>query len=345
MADIPTNPADAAAASERIMNAANRLETGGIVFLVIVLVLGVIAFWLWLRSKKDAKAAENKKLEIEQEGKTHRAELIAASNESIAKAITNSNELVMRGLQKHGACIEGLGREIHGLRKDMVEHGTKLETLTTSQAEAFKTSLAAHDRTSAERENTRERRLDQTFGNLQSVLRELLDRQKGVINVADSIRIIEECFERSVKPQVFDVVTISIQKNNWKKEAPYITDRVCKDLNSIFFHAERGLANYQLSIDHKLFFGSHPDGSYETVDLIWSLIREMLVSASESSDHSEDAVSRRVGSTKIRVENCINTVINETKNRTTGIYHDEGSKSTRRANRQSDNNLPSPFAA
>ena len=345
MADITTTPADAAVASERIMNAANRLETGGIVFLVIVLVIGVIAFWLWLRSKKDAKLAENKTLQIEQDGKTRRAELIAASNESIAQAITNSNELVMRGLQRHGACIEGLGKEIHGLRKDMVEHGSKLETLTTSQAESFTSSLAAHDRTSAERENTRERRLDQTFSNLQSVLRELLDRQKGVINVADSVRIIEECFERSVKPQVFDVVTTSIQKNNWKREAPFITDRVCKDLNSIFFHAERGLANYQLSIDHKLFFQSHPDGSYMTVDLIWALTREMLVSASESSDHTDEAVGRRVASTKIRVGNCINTVMNETKNRTNGIYHDDGSKSTKRTHRQSNDDLPGTTAA
>jgi hypothetical protein len=345
MADLPTNPADAAAASERIMNAANRLETGGIVFLIIVLVLGVIAFWLWLRSKKDAKTAENKKLEIEQDGKTRRAELIAASNESIAKAITDSNELVMRGLQRHGACIEGLGKEIHGLRKDMVDHGSRLETLTTSQAESFASALSAHDRTSTERENTRERRLDQTFISLQSVLRELLDRQKGVINIADSIRIIEECFERSVKPQVFDVVTTSIQKNNWKREAPFITDRVCRDLNAIFFHAERGLANYQLSIDHKLFFPSHPDGSYLTVDLIWALIREMLVSASESTDHTDEAVGRRVASTKIRVENCLNTGLNETKNRTNGIYHDEGSKATKRTNRQNADDLPGPNAA
>jgi hypothetical protein len=345
MADLPTNPADAAAASERIMNAANRLETGGIVFLIIVLILGVIAFWLWLRSKKDAKTAENKKLEIEQDGKTKRAELIADSNRSIAKAITDSNELVMRGLQRHGACIESLGKEIHGLRKDMVDHGAKLEHLTTSQAEAFTTSLAAHDRTSAERDNTRERRLDQTFNNLQAVLRELLDRQKGVINVTDSIRIIEECFERSVKPQVFDIVTKSIENNNWKKEAPYITDRVCKDLNSIFFHAERGLANYQLSIDHKLFFASHPDGSYDVVDPIWALIREMLIAASESSDHTDETVERRVGSTRIRVENCINVMLNETKHRTSGIYHDEGSKSMKRSNRQSDDDIPSPHAA
>jgi hypothetical protein len=71
----------------------------------------------------------------------------------------------------------------------------------------------------------------------------------------------------------------------------------------------------------------------------------MLVSASESTDHTDETVARRVASTRIRVENCLNTVINETKNRTHGIYHDEGSKSTKRVNRQSDDDLPSPFAA
>ncbi len=344
MADLPTNPADAAAASERIMNAANRLETGGIVFLVIVLVLGVIAFWLWLRSKKDAKTAENAKLEIEQDGKTRRAELIADSNRSIAKAITDSNELVMRGLQRHGACIEGLGKEIHGLRKDMVDHGAKLETLTARHAESFMSALESHDRTSLEREGVKDRRLDQVFVNLQNVLHELLDRQKGVINVADSIRIIEECFDRSVKPQVFDVVTHSIQKNNWNVESVFITDRVCKDLNSIFFYADRGLANYQFSIDHKLFFQSRTDGSYEIVDSIWGVLREMLVSASVSPDHTEETVARRVASTKIRVENCINTRLNETRNYVHSIY-DEGSKSVKRMGRQGSEDTTGPHAA
>lgn len=285
-------------AAERIMDAANRLELGGIIFLIAVLILGLIAFILWLKSKSDAAKAANERLSIEQQGKRDRAKMYIDSTAAQTSAISNLSE------------------QISGMRSDASEHSRDLGSMLNAQNDRLAQQIREHEESAAQREMTRDQRLTEVFGSLQLVMDELLDRQKGVINLDDSLRLVEECFERSIKPQAVSIAEQSLKTNHWQRDKVYIEERVMQELSSMFYHADRGLTNYQLSIDHKLFFPASPGGPFDLALTFWKIVKELH----EDGINEGVELPQRLRSVRIRIERAANALFNEARQATLRIY-------------------------
>jgi hypothetical protein len=267
-------------ALERVMQTANRLETGAMIFLVALAVLGVVAFLIWgiLRTQRDKQV--NRRLELEQAAKTTRAETYAAA------------------LGKQAAAVSELAGHISGLRRESI-----------NGVASIKEVLNEHDIAQRSREIEQVKQLSDVFTGMKGVMNEIVDRLDGAINIDDSIRIIEDCFERSVKPQAFSIAEQSLRTNHWNTDSVYIEERVMTELSSMIYHLERSLSNYRLRVDHRLFFGSN--GGSDVAKTLWAIIRTLH---QESLTTGPDGLSQRLGTAKIRLNNAINTIFNEGKN-------------------------------
>jgi hypothetical protein len=279
-----TSPQQVADAVEKILVNSNDLKLGAACFLVFVILVGLSVVWMWFKSRRDARNADLARAELEQRGKAQRAAMIMGSNESIAKAID-------------------------GLRVSMLAHDTKLEDLIRDHESAYES-----------RDIERERTLTSTLNSLHDVLKELLNRQKGVTNMADSIRVIEGSFDKVVKPGLFAIAEDSIRTNHWAEKGVYIQERVIADINKVFFSAEKEIEEYTLAFSPKRFFPGDPSGASDFTAPIWAIIKTFLVDASKAGAPSAEATEARVRAARIRIENLINTAVNETKKRVTGDY-------------------------
>ena len=309
---VPADPAEVAVAAERVMDAANRLELGGIIFLLIVGAMILIGFGLWLWSKSSTRKSENERMRLEQEAKNERARLYNRTQQAQVEA-TNL-----------------LSAQIAGMREDASEQASDLHTALNDQSTRLTTLIQEHEEGGHSREMARDQRLSEVFSSLQQVMRELLDRQKGVINFDDAVRIINECFTRSIKPQAKSIAAASLKNNHWSDNAQYIEERVKTELQSMLYHAEQGLGNYQLSVDHKLFFEAEPqDAGYKLGTSIWDIIRNLHLEGTRGL-----SLDQRLNSSEIRIENAINNAFNEALSVARTIYRkdESGGGGTRRFN-------------
>ena len=312
MADAVPVPLDEeqVEAAERLMDAANRLEVGGIIFLLAIAIIALIAFLMWLKFRADNRRAENERLKIEQQGKNQRSQTYARTAEAQTEATHKLTE------------------QIAGMRVDATKHANDLNRSLAAQSNQLTAMIQDHEEGIHAREVERDQRLTDVFGSLKRVMNELLDRQKGVINFDDAVRIIGECFDRSIKPQAVSIAEKSLRANHWADEAQYIEERVVTELQNMVYHAERGLTNYQLSIDHKLFFAGPPEGPFDLATKIWSVIKKLHISGTTGV-----SLEQRLQSSKIRVENTINAAFNEAKEVARSIYRGTGDDDgTRRFN-------------
>ena len=288
------------------MDAANRLEVGGIIFLITICVIVLIAFILWLKSKSDTAKLANKRLEIEQEGKRDRAKLYADATKAQADAISKLND------------------QVAGMRQDASAHSTSLGKMLNEHNARLAHQIQVHEETNSKRETARDQRFGEVFAQLKIVMDELLDRQKGVINLDDTLRIIDECFQRSVKPAAVATAEQSLRANHWSTDRVFIEERVKQELNNTLYNCERGISNYQLSIDHKLFFPGQADGPFDLAVIFWNIIKELH----EAGAAEQSSLDQRIRLARIRIENAANLMFNEAKQAALRIYHGKVSPET-----------------
>lgn len=96
--------------------------------------------------------------------------------------------------------------------------------------------------------------LTRTFAMLQETLQEILDRQRGVINTGDSLRIIEQTFERIILAEFAMVCDNSIRKNDYASRAAFVKEKVTLAFMNIVDAAMKNLKTYEMTVDVTLFF-------------------------------------------------------------------------------------------
>jgi hypothetical protein len=146
---------------------------------------------------------------------------------------------------------------------------------------------------------------------LSALMRELLDRQKGVINIEDSFRIIEINFRLEIKPSVLATVEASIRNNHYTQEAQFVQERFLARVNAIIFSAREGLRNYALSVKPEFFFPSDSSKHYLLADELWTSLKVIHEIPMPTTDPDwELALSKRVQQAQLRAENVINSFVN-----------------------------------
>ncbi|HNX48564.1 MAG TPA: hypothetical protein PLS53_00340 [Thermoanaerobaculaceae bacterium] len=263
----------------KILEAIGQLRTGGLVLVGLIVICALLAWMLWLRSKRsqallDAQAqrAEARAKEIENEAKEKRADRYASALDSLKTAITE-------------------------LRTNNNKGSQAIQDAVASQTTALSKSIHALESGHAQRQ-----------ADLTVLMRELLDRQKGVINLEDSFRIIEINFRLEIKPSILATVEASIRNNHYSQEAAFIQERFVARVNKILFMAQEALSFYTLSVRVDFFLPSNHSKHYELTDQLWTSLRSVHETPIEGTD--EAALQRRVQRAQLKAENVMNSFLN-----------------------------------
>lgn len=263
----------------KILEAIGQLRTGGLILVGLIVVCALVAWFLWLRSKRSqalldaqAQCAEARAKELENEAKEKRAD-------------------------RYTAALDSLKTEI-----------TKLRTENGKGSQAIQDAVAQQTSALAKSINTLESGHAQRQADLTVLMRELLDRQKGVINLEDSFRIIEINFRLEIKPSILSTVEASIRNNHYSQEAAFIQERFVARVNKILFMAQEALSFYTLSVRVDFFLPSNHSKHYELTDQLWDVLRSVHETPVEGV--GEEFLRRRVERAQLKAEKVMNEFLN-----------------------------------
>lgn len=276
-----------------VVDAVGRLETGGVIAVIVLVALGLIGFLTWLYNKREAVRAQLATAEFDRGAKQQRAELYSDA------------------LRGQADAVQALAREISGMREDLSNHTSEMTASVMRQGADIHKALIDAETSHVRREQKRDARVDDTFNKLHLILNELLERQKGTINYGDSIRIIEECFDRSIKPQAVTIAEQSLKTNHWVEQSSYIEERVVTELAAMVFHVERNLSHYQLRVDVAPFFPHDAEGQKALVTELWEIIKTLHV----EGIGKPELLNQRLSTARIRINNTVNRILNEGRRR------------------------------
>ena len=164
---------DAMETSVKILEAVGQLKVGGLIVVALMVVCALIAWGLWLRNRKAEKQSEAAAAAADARAKEKRAD-------------------------RYAAALENLRLEFETMRKDNADGNQAIQRLITQQTSALTKTVSALEIGHGQRQ-----------AELTALMRELLDRQKGVINIEDSLRIVELNFRSEVKIPVLSTVEAS----------------------------------------------------------------------------------------------------------------------------------------
>jgi hypothetical protein len=263
----------------QILEAIGQLRTGGLILVGLIVVCALLAWMLWLRSKRSQSLLDT----ATQRHAARAKELENAAKEKRATLYTSS--------------LNSLKTEITRLRADTGEGSQAIQDALATQTSALSKSLTGLEGGHTQRQ-----------ADLTVLLRELLDRQKGVINLEDSFRIIELNFRFDIKPSVLSTVEASIRNNHYHQEAAFIQERFLARVNKILFTAQEALGFYTLSVRIDFFLPSNNTKHYELTDHLWDALRAVHETPTDLT--SESAMQRRIQMAQLRAENVMNSFLN-----------------------------------
>lgn len=255
---------------KELLISANQLKAGAMVFLGFLAVLGFSAFGIWIWSRhKDRQAAADV---VHLDAATEAAKL--ATEEKRTADLT------------HAILTLSSVSNIH--EKQSQDRITALmHQLKDNSAELAK-ALAAQTVTFTQMQNKTNDMVAKTFSGLRETMQELLDRQRGVINTTDSLRIIEQSFDTYICTELIRICTASIESNNYASRAAFIKARVTLALTNVVDKAIKYLRDYSLTVDVNVFFplksqtstyfagqAGAEKGEYVIVSTVWGILREL----------------------------------------------------------------------
>lgn len=258
--------------SVKILEAIGQLKVGGLVVIALAVICALIAWMLWLRNR--------------------RAEQQAASLASVAESRAKEKRA-----DRYTAALENLRVEIETMRKDNGKGSQAIQSLVTQQTSTLTQTVTALEIGHNQRQSE-----------LSVLMRELLDRHKGVINIEDSLRIVELNFRSEVKIPVLSTVEASVRNNHYGNNAVFVQERFLARVNQILFTAQEALKFYALSLDTRFFYPSDAEKHYQLADTLWQSLKAIHETPADLS--SDVVVAQRVQQAQIRAENIINSFIN-----------------------------------
>lgn len=258
--------------SAKVLEAIGQLRTGGLILVGVITVCALIAWGLWLRNQRANRIADAAAAKLENDAKEKRAD-------------------------RYTAALSGLQTEIVTMRKDTAAGSQAIQKLVTTQTSSLIQSVASLEAGHVQRQ-----------GDLSALMRELLDRQKGVINLEDSLRIVELNFRLEVKPSVLTTIEASIRNNHYTSDPDFIRDRFLARINLILHTAFTALDFYTLSVKPAFFFPADAEKHYELANTLWASLKAIHEISEDLTDAA--VVTKRVQQAQIRAEDIINSFVN-----------------------------------
>lgn len=253
-----------------LLTSANELKAGAMFFLGFLSVLGFSMFGIWIWNRHKDRLAASDVVHIE----------AAAEAAKLAAEEKRTADLT------HAILTLGTVSGTH--EKQSQDRITALmQQLKDNSAELAK-ALAAQTATFTQMQNKTNDMVAKTFSGLRETMQELLDRQRGVINTTDSLRIIEQSFDTYICTELIRICTASIESNNYASRATFVKARVTLALTNVIDKAIKYLRDYSLTVDVNAFFplksqtstyfagqAGAEKGEYVIVSTVWGILREL----------------------------------------------------------------------
>lgn len=196
------------------------------------------------------------------------------------------------------------------------QHLNQVSISMRTMRQAFENHTALEERSSS-RLLDHLGRLDDTLNEVTRCMREVRDRQAGVINREDSLRIITHSLQGFVKSELVRLFEYSIRKNDYSNRANLIKERVKTEAATAVANAERDLHGYKLGLDLRHFFPRRGGkaGRFVLVDDAWEqVVRRGLY------EH-EAPVEQRVKAMEVLVHNLVTDLIARATERSADLYN------------------------
>jgi hypothetical protein len=270
-------------ATPKILDAIGQLKTEALILVAFLALCALVGWLVFLRNKRIHQAAADA------------AAAAAATADAAARLADNQSK--ERRAEKYAAALENLRVEIESMRKSSDKGSAVIQNLLIQQTATLSKTVSSLEGGHAQRQTE-----------LNSLMHELLDRQKGVINTEDSFRIIEINFRFEIKPPMLSLVEASIRGNHFSQEPEFVQERFLSRANAILFSAREALKFYSLGVPVDYFFPADAAKHYELADDIWRCVKAIHETAAVTGD--PDAMGKRVQQAQLRVENLVNSFMN-----------------------------------
>ncbi len=276
-------------AVDPVLRTLNDMRVDAFYALVVLTLVAGVLWWLDRRATRNAKAAEAKASE---DAETRR-------QASLSKALSEQ----ARAMSEQTVTLKGLAGAVEGLRR---------ESSTNTQQMCDELSNVAV-----------------CVGAMNKNVRDLRDRQMGVIGRVDSIRICEDKFDHFIRREVEREFEFSLRQNDWANRSNFIRDRVRTKLADIIRTAQRALADYKLGIDTDPYFvqrTTEKGTRFRLVDDLWEQVEPLYV-------HSA-SVDNRIEEMRVRITNVIGDAVHQAEAEVNDLYRDGDSSGLNEAVRQ-----------
>lgn len=281
----------------------DSLKIGAMLFIGILALIALAAFFLWLWFKSKGRADELAVRKMEQEAKDRRSVEFAETMRSMGSSL--------------------LAHEHHSTSL-FEEQGRHFEACNAQTKEFLEKQSV---------------RLGNTIAEIHATLRGILDKQAGVLNRADSVRICETVFEHFILREFHAIAAASLEKNHWRDQKEIITEKVNQALSKVVYHACKDLASYALSFDYRVYFimqngdpvpasGASSEEDFQLVIGVWKIVRSLHEDRAQATSTEKylqergTTIADLIAHAKRQIDRVVRSAMNAGTARATDIYAD-----------------------
>jgi len=127
---------------------------------------------------------------------------------------------------------------------------------------------------------------------MMSTLRNVHERQEGVINQSSSLQILKTYFFKVVFNDFKTVIHNSLRDNDFRHREQYVTDKVKTRLGVALADSRSALEDYDMAFSSTKFFkldSSGPGERFMLVDMVWDSIKSLYLDESSLEQRLEEA--------------------------------------------------------
>lgn len=155
-----------------------------------------------------------------------------------------------------------------------------------------------------------------TMSGVRRLLSDMTQKNAGVMNRDNSIRVIEQSFSNAVRDIVM-IFTTSLENNGYSERSEFIKNRVKTAVGQMLDNLQTSLSVYQMSVDTKLFFRSAANEDqgerYLLASELWQLVEPLYLRKLPLNERLEEV--------RLVVPNYIRDYLASVKNQIRSLEH------------------------
>ena len=129
------------------------------------------------------------------------------------------------------------------------------------------------------------------IGQVDVLVKRVLDKQEGVANLPTSVVIIQTYFYKVLYGDTVLIIHKSLHENDFKNRAAFITNKVKTDIGKVMSSIKSELTELDLAIKPEIFFKTEFESSdrYVLVNMIWDSVKGLYLTEQSLYDKWEEA--------------------------------------------------------